>query len=119
MIRLARERSTIEVVDDQFGSPTFAGQLVKNTWLLIEKECEGTYHLSTKGIISWADFAEAIFERINEDITVHRVPSTEFSTKAERPFYSKLDTRKVEQVEGIRIEDWKTGLNRLLKQLTK
>jgi dTDP-4-dehydrorhamnose reductase len=119
MRQLAEEHSSIDVVDDQFGSPAFADQLVKNTWLLVEKECEGTYHLSSQGIVSWADLAEAIFERINEDISIHRIPAAAYPTEAVRPFYSKLDTRKIEQIKGIQIENWKKGLYRLLDRLAK
>ncbi len=119
MIRLAENHSTIDVVDDQYGSPAFADEVVKNTGLLIEKEKKGTYHLSSQGILSWADFAEAIFEHIGKDMNVRCIPSSSYSTKAVRPFYSKLDTRKIQQVENIKIENWETCLNRFLKQLEK
>jgi dTDP-4-dehydrorhamnose reductase len=84
---------------------------------MIEKERQGTYHCTSQGILSWADLAEAIFERIDEDITVRRIPTSAYPTKAARPFYSKLDTRKIEQIEDIQIENWQAGLTRLLEKL--
>jgi dTDP-4-dehydrorhamnose reductase len=117
MIRLTENNSSIKVVEDQFGSPAFAREVVKNTGLLMEEKVEGTYHLSSGGILSWADFAEAIFEHIDKDINVQRIPSSAYPTKAARPFYSKLDTRKIQQIGNIKIDNWKTGLKRFLKQL--
>lgn len=118
MLRLGREMGALRVVDDQFGSPTFTHNLVPNTQLLIDKKQEGTYHLSSSGIISWADFAEAIFELTGLQVDVERVPTSEYPTPAPRPRFSKLNTAKARQVEGIRVEHWKTGLRQLLEQLT-
>jgi dTDP-4-dehydrorhamnose reductase len=84
---------------------------------MIEKERQGTYHCTSQGTLSWADLAEAIFERIDEDITVQRIPTSAYPTEAARPFYSKLNTRKIEQIEGIQIENWQTELTRLLEKL--
>lgn len=117
MLRLAEERTELQIVNDQVGSPTFTDNLVKATDKLIEENKHGTYHFTSQGIISWADFAEKIFDLTNKKVDIHPVPSSEYPTKAERPYFSKLNTRKIEQVDGIKIEDWETGLKHLLENM--
>jgi dTDP-4-dehydrorhamnose reductase len=117
MLQLAENQKEVNVVDDQVGSPTYAHNLVKNTLMLIEEGREGTYHQTSRGVISWADFAEGIFELAGKQISVNRVSSDDYPTKAARPFYSKLNTEKIEQLSGIKTADWKTGLQALLKQI--
>jgi dTDP-4-dehydrorhamnose reductase len=117
MLRLAEDHGEVNVVDDQMGSPAFARDLVKSTLALIEEEQEGTYHQTSRGIISWADFAEGIFELAGKQVKVNRISSDAYPTKAVRPFYSKLSTKKIEQLPGIEMKDWKTGLMGLLKQI--
>ncbi|HYW34663.1 MAG TPA: dTDP-4-dehydrorhamnose reductase [Balneolaceae bacterium] len=117
MLQLAESHDELDVVDDQVGSPTFTEALVQHTYKLIEQSREGTYHQTSRGKISWADFAEGIFNMAGRRVRVNRIPSADFPTKAKRPFYSKLSTKKIEKVEGIQLEDWKAGLRRLLKQI--
>lgn len=117
MLRLADEHKELQVVADQWGSPTFAAGVVKNTFCLLEQGREGTYHYSSEGLISWADFAEEIFILSGNDITVKRISSDEYPTKARRPSFSKLDTKKIEQVEGVELSDWREGLKALLQTL--
>jgi dTDP-4-dehydrorhamnose reductase len=118
MLRLAENHTEVSVVNDQMGSPTFARNLVKNTVRLIEREQEGTYHQTSQGIISWADFAEGIFELAGKPVSVKRISSDDYPTRAARPFYSKLNTEKIAQVPGIETEDWKTGLKQLLDEIS-
>jgi dTDP-4-dehydrorhamnose reductase len=117
MLRLADEHDQLRVVDDQLGSPTFTDSLVDNTLMLIKSECEGTFHSTSGGLLSWADLAAAIFEMSGKEVEVNRIPSAEYPTPAARPFFSKLNTEKIEGVNGIEIEGWKAGLGRLLNQL--
>ncbi len=117
MLRLADEHDSLRIVDDQVGSPTFTGNLVKNTMALIENGSEGTYHCASAGVISWADFAVAIFEMCGKEVEVARIPSAEYPTPAARPFFSKLNTVKIQSLDDTQIESWETGLARLLKQL--
>jgi dTDP-4-dehydrorhamnose reductase len=117
MLRLGQRHQQIEVVGDQWGSPAFADNLVENTFILLENGCQGTYHLASKGLINWADFAAAIFEYSSQPVKVNRISAAGYSAKAPRPCFSKLNTRKIEQVEGVHIETWRTGLQRLLQQL--
>ncbi len=117
MLRLAKSRDRLQIVDDQIGSPTFARPLVENTLNLIAQSCMGTYHYTSTGTISWADFAEAIFSITNENVEIERIPSSEYQTKARRPFFSKLSTNKIADVKGCHIINWQKGLEALLKQI--
>jgi len=117
MLRLGTERDEIKVVNDQWGSPSFADEVVKNTFHLIEKNESGTFHLTSHGILTWFDFAGAIFEYSGIDINIIPVGSNEFKTPAKRPEFSKLDTRKAERIEDIEICNWREGLEKLLRQL--
>lgn len=117
MINLGRERDHLQVVNDQWGSPTFTENVVVNSLSLLELESNGTFHVTSDGLITWYDFARAIFELNNIDVSVEPVSSEAFSTKAERPHFSKLNTDKLESVSGSEILDWKEGLQNLLKQL--
>ena len=117
MLKYGRERDELQVVDDQWGSPGFADEVVENNFKLIEEEAEGTYHLTSKGLTNWADFAKTIFDYAGIEVSVKAIPSEEYPTEAERPKFSKLDTSKAEQVDGIAISSWQEGLKRLLGQL--
>lgn len=117
MLRLAEERSALDVVNDQWGSPAFADNVIKNSYNLIEEEAEGTYHLTSEGLLTWADFAKAIFKFAGKQVRVRQVDSDSFPVKARRPHYSKLNTAKIKQVPGSELEDWKTGLERLIEKL--
>lgn len=119
MLRLAQDRDEVSVVADQVGSPTFTDNLVRNTFTLIEEKKEGTYHLTSDGQISWADFASAIFDITNADVKVNRIISREYPTAAKRPFFSKLNCDKIKQIPGIETEHWEKGLSRLINRLNQ
>lgn len=117
MLKYGREKEELKVVNDQWGSPGYADEIVANSMNLYTADAKGTYHLTSKGLTNWAEFAEAIFDYSNIDVNVNAIPSEEYPTEAKRPKYSKLDTSKAEKVEGVEITDWREGLKRLLKQL--
>lgn len=119
MLQLANDHSKVQVVGDQLGSPTFTHSLVQNTLTLIEQNKTGIYHYTSEGKISWADFAEGIFEITGMDVKVEHITSDEYPTKAKRPYFSKLNTNKIEQINGINIMNWKVELEQLIKQLSK
>lgn len=118
MLRLGRERDQLQVVNDQFGSPTFTEDVVRNSLHLIRDDQTGTFHLTSRGLITWYDFAQAIFEQLGVAVEVEPVDSSAFHTRAKRPHFSKLNTGKIEQVPGIKLSAWRDGLYRLLDQLS-
>ena len=117
MLRLGQDREELQVVNDQWGSPTFADNVVANSLALLEGEAAGTYHITSKGMITWYDLASAIFEIMEMDVDLEPVTSDVFPTEAERPHFSKLSTQKLEAVPGVEVVNWLEGLKVLLSQL--
>lgn len=117
MLKLGREQDELQVVNDQWGSPTFAENVVQNSLGLMDEEVTGTYHVTSKGLINWYGFAKTIFEMSGIDVSLKPVSSEAFPTKAKRPYFSKLNTMKIEQVPGSTIQGWEEGLKSLLEQL--
>ena len=117
MIRLSKERDTLTVVNDQYGVPTFTHPAVLNSIALIEMNASGVYHIGSKGIISWYDFAKKIFELSDLSINVTAILSATYNTPAKRPFFSKLDTKKIETELNTPSMQWEEGLSQLLKKM--
>ena len=118
MLRLASEREEVSVVNDQFGSPSFAGDVAEKTDALIRKNLRGIYHISSIGELTWADFAEQVFLEKGTGTIVKRISSDEYPTKAKRPAYSLLCNKKMEKA-GIKPLVWNDGLSMLMKQLNE
>lgn len=124
MIRLAKERGSLSVVDDQFASPTYAGLLAADILRLLQKVIikhehieYGLYHYTQTGIASWFNFAQEIVLQSKLNVPVNAVKTGAFPTKAIRPVYSKLDTTKWEKQIGIPLYDWRDGLAMCLNNL--
>lgn len=117
MLRLAKTRDEISVVNDQLGAPTYAKEVVRLSEKALELQATGLYHLSSSGIISWYDFAVEIFKFSGIDIKCKPVPSSAYPTKAKRPAFSKLNPAKLSDLLKEEIIDWKDGLHELLKEI--
>lgn len=103
MLRLGEDREELSVVNDQIGTPTYAGDLANTIMeIIITKTTNfGLYHYSNEGLISWYDFAKAIFAIKGMNIKVNPIPSEAYPTPAKRPIYSVLDKTKIKQVFNI------------------
>ena len=117
MIRLASEKDRIRVVNDQFGVPSFADNVVRNTLALIKENQRGVFHLSSLGLCSWSEFAIEILKIYGSKSVVDAISSSEYVTQAQRPAFSLLNCEKAEQVPGVILEHWNVGLQRLMDQL--
>lgn len=117
MLGLGEERDKLTVVNDQFGSPTFADQVVDQTYELLSQDKEGIFHLSSEGITTWFEFAKEIFNQKDFNVEVMPVSSSQFTSKATRPYFSKLSTQKISTIDGIKILSWQEGLKRLLNSI--
>ena len=113
MLRLSETHKEINVVDDQIGSPTYAGDLAEFiiSVISLESELYGVYHFSNEGNISWYDFAVEIFEKSQRHIKVNPIESTLYPTAAKRPAYSVLGTTKAKKLGQIKIKNWKESLS--------
>ena len=120
MLSLSESRSELNVVDDQYGSPTYAGSIADATLklavLLLKGEVSedqlGVYHLTCQGQTNWAGFAQALF-RANGvgHITVNGIPSAEYPTPAKRPEYSVLSCAKLADQFGVSLPNWLDALH--------
>ena len=96
MLELAKTKDHLEVVNDQFGKPTYAKDLAKRTKELLETENDyGIYHLTNEGITSWYDFTREIFKIAGITIPVKPVTTDKFPRPAKRPHYSALINTKL------------------------
>ncbi len=124
MLRRFAGGGPIRVVDDQIGSPTYAGLLAKNLVNLIRGGPEeyGIYHCSDEGGISWFDFAVSIGERalgaglIQQKVPVQPIATCDYPTAAARPAYSVLDKEKVKKTLNFEVRDWKTNLESFFEE---
>lgn len=120
MLRLGKERESLNVVYDQIGTPTYATDLAYAIMTLLEKGFKGfdTYHFSNEGVISWFDFTKAIFEIAGLGTKVSAIESFEYPTAAERPAYSVLNKRKI-KAAGVSVPYWKESLKTCISLLEK
>ena len=109
MLRLAETRDEISVVNDQIGSPTYAGDLVSFLLEIINKPSKdyGIYHYSNEGSISWYDFAVEIFKQHKKAVRVSPIPASAYPTAAKRPAYSAMDLTKAKITFGNTVPLWK------------
>ena len=111
MLRLASERTSLSVVNDQIGTPTNAVDLAEAlVQIVLNNNQYGIYNFSNEGQCSWYDFAKKIFEINNVNIDLKAIPTSEFPTPAERPKYSVLDKSKIKSTFGITIKTWEESL---------
>ncbi|MGL5641295.1 MAG: dTDP-4-dehydrorhamnose reductase [Paraclostridium sp.] len=115
MLKLSETNNELNVVDDQFGSPTSTVDLAKAIIELMNTEYYGTYHGTCEGQCSWYDFAKKIFELKNIDIKVNPVTSEEFKRPAPRPAYSVLDNFMFKLVGLNSFRNWEESLAEYLK----
>ena len=117
MLRLAKERDTLGVVNDQTGTPTYAVDLAEALVQIMKSNSHnyGIYHYSNEGVASWYDFAKRIFELNNVSIKLNPILTSQFPTPAKRPLYSVLDKSKIKSVFKIAIKNWEDALESVPK----
>lgn len=117
MLRLGKERDEINVVADQFGSPTYTADLAPLLCDMIMTEKYGTYHATNEGVCSWADFTEEIFKVAGYKTKVNHITTEEYPTKAVRPKNSRLSKEKLEESGFHRLPDWRNAVRRFIEQI--
>ena len=133
MLRLGRERESLDIVDDQFGAPTTSIELADATHTIVDGVLAGQYgstenwaslyHMTCSGSVSWCDFARAIFKRAQALLdgkmpTVNPIPSSEYPTPARRPQNSVLSNEKLRTRFGLRLAPWESALDEVLLKRT-
>lgn len=121
MIRLGNEREELNIIADQYGTPTYARDLAELIMALIDtkdiKTLVGLYHFSNSGEASWYDFAQEIFTISEIKCNAKPIATTEYPTPAERPKYSIMDKSKIVNDFGVELKDWKLSLKECLEKL--
>ncbi|WP_412486447.1 dTDP-4-dehydrorhamnose reductase [Shewanella chilikensis] len=125
MLRLAESRDELSIVGDQFGGPTYAGDIADALISMVQhleqgKQAKwGVYHFSGMPYASWFDFANAIFQAAEQQNVLTKqpklsaIPSSAYPTPAKRPANSRLDCSKIENQFGIKPSDWNAALNNI------
>lgn len=125
MLRLAETRDSLGIVADQFGGPTYAGDIAKalisiaRSITSYNKICFGTYHFSGLPHVSWCEFSKKIFDEakrqgvLNKTININSISTLDFPTAAKRPENSKLNNEKIQTQFGIEPSDWQSALKNL------
>ena len=124
MLRLGKEKSELNVIDDQKGTPTYAGDLAQailNIIVYSEKEKifhSGIYHYSNEGETTWFAFTKKILQLAGiKTCQVNPITTDQYPTKATRPMYSVLNKTKIKQTFNISVPAWENSLQVCLKKL--
>jgi dTDP-4-dehydrorhamnose reductase len=114
VVKAARSKGSVKVVDDQTGAPTYARDLGRPIAALARGGRRGTYHVTNSGFCTWYGFARHIFSFLRMDIVCTPVSSAVYGRKAARPAYSVLDCTKAAADAGIRMRSWQEAVEEYL-----
>ena len=130
MLKLAREREILNVINDQFGAPTGADVLADVTAHSIKQvksrpQDAGVYHLAAAGETTWFDYAKYVIDQqilgqVAPEIivkTITPVATSAFPTAAQRPHNSRLNTAKFQYTFGLQLAPWQQGVARMLAEM--
>jgi len=127
MLRLLKERDVVEVVDDQWGSPTYTADLAGAILKIIEDDSfgYGIYHITNEVMTSWYEFARTIYKKAkrlgliegNKKVVIKPIKTEDYPTKALRPRYSVLSKEKIKREFNIKIPYWRESLEKCLKRI--
>lgn len=125
MLRLGAEREQLSVVADQVGSPTSAALVARTTLEVLQSGQlqSGIWHLTANGQTSWHGFAQAIFEQAHalgllaQKPALSAIATEQYPTPAQRPAWSVLDNRKLQQDFAITLPDWQQELALVLDEM--
>ncbi|MEX2150256.1 MAG: dTDP-4-dehydrorhamnose reductase [Steroidobacteraceae bacterium] len=111
MLRLARERPELKVVDDQVGAPTSSLEIARATAALLEKRAQGLYHMAAAGETSWCGFARALLQRAGIATPVAAIRTEDYPAPAKRPRNSRLDCSRLRADCGVALAPWEEQLS--------
>ncbi|MBE0642430.1 MAG: dTDP-4-dehydrorhamnose reductase [Bacteroidales bacterium] len=121
MLKLGSERHEIGVVSDQYGSPTYAGDLARAILEFIRQGADvpgGIYHYCNQGITTWHGLATRVMEMAGLHCRVNAITTAEYPTAAYRPGYSVLQTNRLQETLGITIPEWESSLQTCMNNIT-
>jgi dTDP-4-dehydrorhamnose reductase len=118
--RIAKEKSALKVVNDQWGRPTYGIDLARTVLKLISNDTMDTLpilHYANQGICNWKVFADDIVNELERKTIIQGIPTSAYPTLAKRPKYSILDTGRIENKLGIAIPTWQESLKKCMQIL--
>ena len=118
--RIAKEKSDLKVVEDQWGKPTYGIDLARTVLKLISNNTIYTFpilHYANQGVCSWKEFAEAIVNELECKTIIQGITTSAYPTIAKRPKYSILDTGRIENKLGVAIPTWQESLKKCIQIL--
>lgn len=118
MLRLAETKAELSVVCDQIGSPTYTADLAPLLCDMVQTERYGIYHATNGGTCAWSEFAKAIFELADKQVTVYPIPTSAYPTRAARPLNSRMSKERLRDNGFQELPEWKNALARYLKEIT-
>lgn len=110
MLKLGKEHKELNVVADQYGSPTYTADLAQLLVEMIKTDKYGIYHATNEGVCTWAEFAEEVFKIAKLDVKVKHITTEEYSTRAMRPLNSRLSKNSLKANEFKVLENWENAL---------
>ncbi|MFH0881910.1 MAG: dTDP-4-dehydrorhamnose reductase [bacterium] len=120
ILKLASGRDELRAVEDQVGSPTWAGDLA-SALLIVVPRLNNTepqiYHYCNAGAASWYDFAQAIVELAGRTCKILPIPGADYPTPAERPAQSRLDTQRIRRTFEIPVSHWRESLSMCIDEI--
>lgn len=117
LIQRARTDDTVNVVDDQVGSPTATTEVSHAIINMMDKKPEGLFHFANAGYVSRYEMAGFIFDKLKMDVNLMPCKTSDYVTPAARPLNSRFDCSKITEILGEPIESWQTVLERYLNNL--
>jgi len=114
MIKLAKEKPEVRVVNDEILTPTPTYEIAKNTAALIETDAFGLYHMSCEGEVSWYEFAKVIWETLQLKTPLYPASVKDFPLVVKRPFYSVLENKNLKKLGINYMPDWNEALREFL-----
>jgi len=115
MLRAAKERELVRVVDDEILTPTPVSDIARNLWELIQQEAFGVYHMTAEGKCSWYEFARVIFDQLKLKTPLEACKVDDFPMVVKRPTYSVLENQHLKSLGLDRMRPWREGLIEFLK----
>lgn len=116
MLHLGKERKEINVIADQYGSPTYTIDLAPLLVEMIQTEKYGIYHATNEGVCTWVEFAEEIFKIAGMDVKVNHITTAEYPTRAKRPMNSRLSKVKLKNNRFKIFRIWQKATKEFIEQ---
>ena len=114
VLRLAKERPELRVVDDQFGAPTSSLAIARASAMLVDQEVEGLYHMTAACSTSWCGFARAVLRKRGIATPVVPIRTQDYPTQAKRPRNSRLDCSNLRAKHGVSLAPWDDALTEVM-----